>query len=456
MKLENHPMKTFTRRFAWTTIGMGLTAIQCIAQSTYTPYTFSTVAGRPPLWGTVDGVGDAALFHQPFDVAVDNAGDLYVADTINNTIRKMTQVETNWMVTTLAGLAGDPGSTDGVGTAARFFYPRGLAVDNTGNVYVADFQSHVIRKMTQVGTNWMVTTLAGLAGNPGSADGIGSAARFHEPFGMAVDSTGSVYVGDYYNNTIRRMTQAGTNWTVTTLAGLAGNRGSTDAMGTEARFYAPSGVALDNAGNVYVGDHLNHTIRKMTPVGTNWMVTTLAGLALNPGSVDGTGSDARFSYPLGVAVDGAGNVYVVDQMNNEIRRVTPAGVVTTLAGLVGSVGSMDGTGSDAHFNYPAGIEVDTAGNIYVADNFNNAVRKGYPAAEAPAFIVISGPAFGLTGVQFGFNLSGPDGQSVVVEASSDLLSWLGIWTNTFAGDPLNFGDPEGGAHSNRFYRARLP
>ena len=194
--------------------------------------------------------------------------------------------------------AGSPtvsGSDDGVADAARFYLPRGVAVDNAGNVYVADTSNHAIRKITGV-----VSTLAGLVGNPGGADGTGSAARFNQPRGVAVDNSGNVYVADIANNTIRKITPAGA---VSTLAGLAGNPGSADGTGSVARFNNPAGVALDNAGNVYVADTGNHTIRKITSGG---VVSTLAGLAGNPGSADGTGSAARFIFPVGLAVDSAG------------------------------------------------------------------------------------------------------------------------------------------------------
>ena len=212
------------------------------------------------------------------------------------------------------------GTNDGTGTAARFFWPSGVAVDTNGTVYVADSGNNTIRKVTPAG---VVTTLAGLAGNnTGSADGTGSAARFYEPLNMAVDTNGNIYVSDAYNQTIRKVTPAGT---VTTLAGLAGQVGSADGTNSAARFNSPYGVALDSAGDLYVADALNYTIRKVTPVGTNWVVTTLAGLAGYSGSVNGTGSDARFSYPTGVAVDRAGNLYVADMYNNAIRKVTPVG-----------------------------------------------------------------------------------------------------------------------------------
>src|SRR5947209_203745 len=210
-------------------------------------------------------------------------------------------------------------------------------------------------------TPYTFTTLAGQA-SIGSADGTGGVARFYVPSGVATDSSGNVYVADLLNSTIRKITPAGV---VTTLAGLAGVTGSADGTGGAARFYRPTGVATDSSGNVYVADQYNHTIRKITPAG---VVTTLAGLAGSYGSADGTGSAARFNGPNGVATDSSGNVYVADTYNNTIRKITPAGVVTTLAGLAVSVGSADGTGSAARFNDPSGVATDSSGNVRVADH----------------------------------------------------------------------------------------
>src|SRR5439155_193118 len=217
------------------------------------------------------------------------------------------------------------------------------------------------------------------------------------PSGMAVDSAGNVYVADTSNGTIRKATPRGV---VTTLAGLAGSIGSADGLGSAARFYSPYGVAVDSAGNVYVADTFNDTIRKVTPGGA---VTTLAGLAGSGGSADGSGSAARFYYPYGVAVDGAGNVYVADTGNYTIRKVTPGGVVTTLAGLAGSQDGADGTGSAARFSYPSAVAVDTAGNIYVADTDNSTIRKGFPTSSVPA-PVLHTPS--VSGGQFGFDITG--------------------------------------------------
>jgi hypothetical protein len=151
---------------------------------------------------------------------------------------------------------------------------------------------------------------------------------------------------------------------------LTGVRGSADGTGSEARFNDPQGVAVDNAGNVYVADTYNQTIRKITPAGT---VTTLAGLAGVPGSRDGKGTGARFGYPGGVAVDDRNNVYVADTINNTIRRISPSGVVRTLAGLARVSGTADGTGTDARFFAPSGVAIGHARNIYVADTFNNTI-----------------------------------------------------------------------------------
>ncbi len=338
----------------------------------------TTLAGQAGWAGSADGTGSAAQFNGPSGVAVDSAGNVYVADCANNTIRKVTP---GGVATTLAGLAGSPGSADGTASAARFYEPSGVAVDNAGSVYVADIYNYAIRKVTPGG---VVTTLAGLAGGPGSADGTASAARFYQPSGVAVDSAGNVYVADTDNFTIRKVTPGGV---VTTLAGLARNLGSADGAASTARFNSPNGVAVDGAGNVYVADCGNDTIRKVTPGG---VVTTLAGLAGNSGSADGTGSAARFCFPFGVAVDSAGNVYVADYGNNTIRKVTPGGVVTTLAGLAGSQGSADGTGSAARFYMPYGVAVDSAGNVYVADYGNNTIRKVTPGGVVTTLAGLAG------------------------------------------------------------------
>jgi sugar lactone lactonase YvrE len=325
----------------------------------------SKLAGTAPVPGSTDGTTAIALFNGPSALAIDSAGNLYVADTASNTVRKIASGN----VTTLAGQAGRSSSVDGKGSAARFEDPYAVAVDTSGNVYVADATDHSIRKITADGT---VTTFAGRSGTFGSSDGTGTAALFKTPQGIATDSLGNVYVADTGNATVRKITSAGV---VSTIAGTAGTPGNLDATGAAARFNSPFGIAVDGVGNVYVVDSNLNTVRKITPAG---VVTTLAGAANQTGLVDGTGTAARFTVPFDITVDAAGNLYVCDHGNHAIRKVTPAGVVSTLAGS-GLPGLADGNGAAAQFKFPAGISVDTAGNVYVADTDNQVLRKISPA-----------------------------------------------------------------------------
>jgi sugar lactone lactonase YvrE len=317
----------------------------------------TTLAGTAGVTGTADGTGAAARFNSPYSVATDAAGNVYVSDTNNSTLRKVTSAG---VVTTFAGA---PEGADGTGAAAKLTNPYGAAVDSSGNIYVADSTNHTLRKVTSAG---VVTTLAGTAGLFGSADGTGAAARFKAPSAVAVDGSGNVYVADTNNNTIRTVTSAGV---VTTLAGTAGVNGSANGTGPSANFFFPDGVAVDGSGNIYVADSTNHTLRKVTSAG---VVTNFAGA---PDGADGTGGGARFNYPAGVAVDSSGNVFVADYFDYTLRKVTSAGVVTTLAGTAGVMGVTDGTGAAARFNSPAGMSADGSGNVYVADNGNNSIRK---------------------------------------------------------------------------------
>ena len=324
-------------------------------------YTFTTFAGQVGSAGSADGPGADARFKSPAGLARDRDGNLYVADLGNQTIRKITPTG---VVTTLAGLAGQPGYVNGPSSAARFASPSGVAVDTAGNLYVADAGNDVIRKVTATG---VVSTLAGTPGRLGSADGLGGAAQFAVPNGIAVDSAGNIYVADADlmaladlggNSTIRKITPEGV---VSTLAGTAEQYGYVDGPGAAARFnlgYVFSGVAADNAGNVYVADSGNHVLRKVTAAG---IVTTLA---------------RQLVFPRCVAVDGSGNVFVT--VSAGIRKITPDGIVTTV---------VDSSDSAAQFNYPEGIAVDSAGNLYVTDFHNHVINKGVPVpapAAAPA------------------------------------------------------------------------
>jgi sugar lactone lactonase YvrE len=330
----------------------------------------TTLAGTAGVTGSSDGTGTAAQFNNPQGVATDAAGNVYVADTGNNAIRKITPAG---VVTTLAG-GPTKGGADGVGPAAQFDGPAGLATDTAGNIYVADTGNCTIRKITPGG---VVTTLAGRP-IEGAADGVGSEALFRDPQGIAVDSVGDIYVADTANDTIRKITPAGD---VTTMAGEAGVPGSVDGTGSAARFDRPSGVAVDATGSIYVADTENTTLRKISPSGA---VTTLAGSAAVTGYADGVGAAARFESPQGLATDAQGNVYVADRGADTIRKITPAAVVTTLAGLPGVAGDQDGTGTAARFDSPMAIATDAAGDLYVLEN--DAIRRITPPATVTTLI----------------------------------------------------------------------
>ena len=350
-------------------------------------FTVTVFAGAFGGSGSVDATGNAARFKFPADIAFDNNGNGYISDLGNNTIRKMAPDGT---VTTLAGVAGASGTNDGTGAAARFFNPIGLALDQNGNIFVADSANNTVREVTPLGT---VSTVAGLGGsaNTGTNNGTGSDARFNDPFGIALDTNGNIFVADTHNHEIREITPGGV---VTTFAGSpVGIFGTNDGVGTSAQFDFPEGIALDGNGNFYVADDGSSAIRKIAP---DTSVSTFAGIPGTTGSADGAGSASTFNFPFGMAVDSAGNVYVGDTANNVIRKITPAGVVTTIGGLAGQPGSADGTGSDARFDAPEGVSVDSQGNVYVADSSNHSIRKGNPALPDMPVIDFTNADTGVT------------------------------------------------------------
>ena len=336
--------------------GMGnVFVIQTLTIRRITPAGVMTIiAGQPGITsassGSVDGPGDIARFNNPGSLALDSAGNIYVTDEY--TIRTITPAG---IVATLAGQAGKSGNADGTGPDARFQDARDVAIDRAGNLYVTDVSNHTVRKVTAAG---VVTTWAGQAMPYASVDGFGPAARFGLPTGIARDGAANLYVTDHFNGAVRRITAAG----------LA----STVAVG----FVTPDGIAIDVSGNLYVTDSGDNTVRKITPAG---IASILAGQAGNSGSTDGTGVNALFNKPFGTAVDGAGNLLIADSGNHTIRKISPAGAVSTLAGSAGVGGFVDGPSAMARFQSPHGVAVDSVGNVYVADTGNRAVRKINPA-----------------------------------------------------------------------------
>lgn len=471
--MNAHTSLRFSVRHCFRGFALGCVAVAAIsthAQTVVTPYVFRHLAGTPGGPGKADGPGAVARFNYATGVAADSAGNVYVTDSQNETIRK---ISPTGIVTTFAGSPSLAGSADGTGSTARFNYPTGPALDASGNLFVADWANDMIRKITPAG---VVSTVAGspyAGGDHGNADGAGPAARFWAPSSVAVDAAGNVFVADSGNHEIRKIALDGT---VTTLVlasnspawpaggfypfflfggdkyGLSwGSQYSTgylsqiavdrngnlyfgnyeSGQGNDPPYYlvlkvdlsgvatalsqfptltSLAGPALDGSGNLFIGSASGllrlsaagtvttvagsttgvsgagltitptgdcivadyEQVLKITPAGE---IGILAGLPATPGSADGTGPSALFDSPSGIAVDANGNCYVADTGNNTIRKITPAGMVTTLAGKAGVPGSADGTASAAQFNAPSSIATDTAGNLYVADVVNSAIRK---------------------------------------------------------------------------------
>lgn len=329
-------------------------------------YETSLLAGGGGNFGNVDGVGAGARFNYPNGVAVHSSGDIYLADTRGSSIRRISPAG---VVTRVAGLASGDAYVDGPTGVASLNYPFGLTVAPDRTIYFCENQLHTIRRVLHDGS---VTTIAGTADVSGSADGTGAAARFNFPSAIARDQNGNIYISDTFNHTIRRIA-AGTQ-TVTTFAGAALVPGSADGAGPVARFRFPRGLAFDPQGNLYVADSSNHTIRKITRDG---LVSTVAGAAGSFGSADGVASAARFQLPVGIAVDSAGQIFIADMVNATIR-ILKNDTVSTLGGTAGLQTFAEGTGSSAFFFNPSDIVVDTAGTLYVSQSGSNLVAKGEP------------------------------------------------------------------------------
>lgn len=442
---------TFTFLFLWAG------ALVASGQLTYTtPYAFSTLAGQSSASGSADGTGLGAQFHGPDGIGTDLLGNVYVVDQYNSTVRKVTP---SGVVTTIAGQPKVVGTADGRLGISRLNHPWGLTVDKNANIYVADENNSTIRLITLVSGTWMTTTIAGFAGFPGSVDGTNHGAQFNQPNGLAVDSAGNVYVADYGGHAIRMIKPVGSNWVVTTIAGQPGNPGFADGTNNAALFNNPTDVAVDALGNLFVSDLRNDVIRMITPYGTNWVVTTIAGQPGVTGSADGTNNFAQFYYPNGVAIDGAGNLYVAVFADYTIRKVTPLGgtnwAVTTIGGLANNSGNANGTGSAARFNHATFLATDRSGNLYVADRDNNTIRRGYPASVPPT-MVVSGTRPPFVNSLFGFNLVAVPGQSVAIDGSTDLRTWSPIITNVVGAGVSVFSDPQTALFPRRYYRVRLP
>jgi len=409
-------------------------------KSVSAPSMVSTVAG---VSGAADGTGSAAAFNDPCHVTSDGT-NLYVTDQYNHTVRRV-EIATG-AVTTIAGSPGLAGNVDGIGAAARFYDPVGITTDGT-NLYVTDYDWHVIRKI--VIATGQVTTIAGSVGTAGSADGVGSAARFKNPRNVCLVGS-NLYVADGGNNTIRRIDV--TSNTVSTFAGTAGITGAADGTGATASFNVPGSMVSDGS-NLYLTDFANNTIRKI--VLASAQVSTLAGAAGVQGFANGTGTAATFSGPSGITSDGS-SLYVADYGNSSIRKVEIAtGVVTTQAGT-GTVGFSDGTAGAATFCRPTGITL-SGSSLFVVDNGNSVIRRVDLAAGSVS--TLAGTAASTDGTASAARFYSPtgvttDGTSLfVAEQNNHTIRKVIIATGavtTVAGYPGLVGNADGTGSGARF------
>lgn len=398
----------------------------------------TSLAGQPLVNGGLNGVGTNALFSDPAAMVADSAGNLFVADSGNHAIRK---VSSTGAVTTIAGQLGVSGSGGVTGAQAKFNRPYGIAMDRAGNLFVSDTGNHTIRKITPAGG---VSTIAGSVGQSDFANGSGTAARFSSPLGLAVATNGTLYVADSGNHVIRVISPSGV---VGTLAGSPENWGSDDGVGGAARFNGPVGVTLDEQGDLLVSDSNNHTIRKVARDG---VVTTWVGTPGWDGYVDGNGGAARFCMPAELAADRHGNVFVADSFNHVVRKISREGRVTTVTGLPGGVGAGDGVNGQARLFNPYGLVVRPDGSLALADAYNQLLR--IVLVPVGVSIHVSG---GGTGVVLAWDSVVGSSYQVQSRTTLDSGEWVNFGmpitatslnTTTFVGD---------GLPDQRMYRVRL-
>ncbi len=339
--------------------------------------TVYTVAGDgTAAYGGDGGISTLSKVNAPNGIAIDAAGNIYIADHDNNRIRK---ISTTGTISTIAGtgFGGYLASQDGgPATAAWIKWPIGIAVDASGNVFFSDYGNNIIRKIS---TSGIITTIGGIAGSIPSYGGDGgpaTAANLGNAWGVAVDAAGNVLVADALNHRVRKINT--TTGIISTIAGMgfvgfAGDGGA--ATAAACRLNEPTGVAVDGAGNIYIADNANNRVRKINTAG---IISTIAGVGLPYGYAGdgGPATVARLYYPKAIAVDNPGNVYVCDWNNSVIRKINTSGTITTLAGTGVSGYSGDGSAAiSAQLDHPLGLAVRSDGDVFVGDAANNRVRR---------------------------------------------------------------------------------
>jgi sugar lactone lactonase YvrE len=401
------------------------------------PVLVTTIAGNGTAGDVDSSDGKQAQFNQPNGLAYFSQGLMAVADGWNHLIR---MVDPGGATATYAG-QNSPGYVNGPGSSAKFKYPLSLTVEKSLDILVGDFENHVIRRVNSFGLR-NVSTVAG-TGVAGYKDGSALEAQFNSPNDVVVDGAGNIFVTEFKNHTVRKITPSGV---VSTFAGN-GTAGWQDGVGTGAQFNQPGGLAIDGAGNLYVTEFTGQRIRKVTPGG---LVTTVAGTN-KAGFMDGQGSEALFNMPDGIAVDSLGNLYVSEDGNHAVRKVDASGNVTTVAGL-GVGGFKDGDKGTALFNSPGGIMWHPSGSLYVSDTYNHAIRRidflrAQPSGDEAELLISLNPAltiFGKAGAKY--RIEG-------AEAGTVPLDWTILDVITLTKDVEMWADSQPATRKKRYYRA---
>ncbi|RKZ37867.1 MAG: hypothetical protein DRQ49_15445, partial [Gammaproteobacteria bacterium] len=436
-------LKTFRRYRSWLNVG----ALSLILMGLISPVQadiITTVAGEGVTTNNIH-------FYEPTGVAVDSSGNFYIANSRENQVHK---VDTNGNASTVAGTYENGYSGDGgAATDAQLSYPINIAVDSSGNLYIADQYNHRIRKVDKSG---IINTVAGDGTYGYSGDGAAAtSAKMRYPAGVAVDSSGNLYIADMYNHRIRKVA---TNGIISTVAGsgTAGNSGDGGAAISASLNY-PYGIAVDSSGNLYIADTENHSIRK---VGTNGVISTVAGIGTFGYHGDGgAATSAALTYPTSVAIDSSGNLYIADQYNHRIRKVDTSGIISTVAGTgtfggyyhSGSYDNGDGGAAiNAQLSSPEGVAVDSSGNLYIADTFGNRIRKVELGTNAPTFTSTAITSVNKdTLYSYSITTHGVNGGNSLTITAPTTPTWLSLTDNgdgtaTLSGTPT---DSEIGTHN---------